>query len=354
MTEICLECPYCASIPGVSPVQSSEGVSGFDAPVYIDEDFVVVPTLGLLRPGYLLLVSRSHVDSMGALALSTGLDPWRRARAIIRALEQKWGQYVAVESTTGTQGGRGSGGCVSHAHIHLIPAGPSLVRQLRREVQGELVYEAGKELGLGSYFAYQTPDGQLRVSRQRMQSQWVRRALASDLGVPEDFDWGVVSGAQYLEETIKGALWCLSSVQSQGQLAIKGLLIDSGNRILLAQRTLNGTDLFEMPGGRIETGETAGACFTREVAEETGVVAEIGPFLGAWNWWRGGELFVAHAFGGEIINHSISVTRQPLGEDLARARWATLGELGALSIRPEQMRFIQLSLARKNIAYSRW
>jgi 8-oxo-dGTP diphosphatase len=61
-------------------------------------------------------------------------------------------------------------------------------------------------------------------------------------------------------------------------LVTAGVLTD-GDRILVCQRKAG--DRFglkwEFPGGKVEAGETPAACLRRELAEELGIDAEIGP-----------------------------------------------------------------------------
>jgi len=56
-----------------------------------------------------------------------------------------------------------------------------------------------------------------------------------------------------------------------------GLLIDSEGRILITQRAEHKPrgGLWELPGGKVEQGETCADALRRELAEELGVEAEI-------------------------------------------------------------------------------
>jgi len=61
-------------------------------------------------------------------------------------------------------------------------------------------------------------------------------------------------------------------------LVTAGILTD-GERILICQRKAG--DRFglkwELPGGKVEAGETPETCLRRELAEELGIEAEVGP-----------------------------------------------------------------------------
>ena len=59
------------------------------------------------------------------------------------------------------------------------------------------------------------------------------------------------------------------------------ILVKDG-KILIAKRKPNGKlpDKWEFPGGKVETGESAQTCLTREMQEEFGIDVRIGQFLG--------------------------------------------------------------------------
>lgn len=61
-------------------------------------------------------------------------------------------------------------------------------------------------------------------------------------------------------------------------VSIKGVLCDGGKVVLLE----NERSEWELPGGRLEPGETPEACLVREVGEELGISVEAGPLLDCW------------------------------------------------------------------------
>jgi ADP-ribose pyrophosphatase YjhB (NUDIX family) len=62
-------------------------------------------------------------------------------------------------------------------------------------------------------------------------------------------------------------------------VSVKGVVLDASDRVLLLR---NDRDEWELPGGRIEIGETPQQCVVREIAEETRWVVRAGPLLDAW------------------------------------------------------------------------
>ena len=60
-------------------------------------------------------------------------------------------------------------------------------------------------------------------------------------------------------------------------VSVKGVLVEAGGVLLL----MNERDEWELPGGRMEDGETPEQCLVREFQEETGATIEVGQILAA-------------------------------------------------------------------------
>ena len=61
-------------------------------------------------------------------------------------------------------------------------------------------------------------------------------------------------------------------------VSVKGIVYSNGKIVLLK----NERDEWELPGGKLEIGETPEACVVREIAEELGLTVTIGPLLDSW------------------------------------------------------------------------
>jgi 8-oxo-dGTP pyrophosphatase MutT (NUDIX family) len=61
-------------------------------------------------------------------------------------------------------------------------------------------------------------------------------------------------------------------------VSVKGVVFRDGRVLLLR----NERQEWELPGGRLEIGETPEACVAREIAEETGWDVKVGALLDAW------------------------------------------------------------------------
>jgi 8-oxo-dGTP pyrophosphatase MutT (NUDIX family) len=65
-------------------------------------------------------------------------------------------------------------------------------------------------------------------------------------------------------------------------ISVKGVVLDPADKVLLLK---NDRDEWELPGGRIEIGESPKECVAREILEETGWRVRTGPVLDTWMYY---------------------------------------------------------------------
>ncbi|GCE14988.1 NUDIX hydrolase [Tengunoibacter tsumagoiensis] len=61
-------------------------------------------------------------------------------------------------------------------------------------------------------------------------------------------------------------------------VSVKGIIYHHGKVVLLK----NERDEWELPGGKLEPGESPESAVTREIEEELGLTAQTGPLLDSW------------------------------------------------------------------------
>jgi 8-oxo-dGTP diphosphatase len=106
-------------------------------------------------------------------------------------------------------------------------------------------------------------------------------------------------------------------------LVTAGILTD-GERVLVCQRKAG--DRFglkwEFPGGKVEAGETPAACLRRELAEELGIDADVGPEVHRTDYRYPNGVTVRLLFF-KILRY----TGVPENREFERFVWARLDEL---------------------------
>jgi len=61
-------------------------------------------------------------------------------------------------------------------------------------------------------------------------------------------------------------------------VSVKGVLLHQRGVVLVKNRR----NEWELPGGKLEPGETLEACVAREIAEELGLAVRVGPVVDVW------------------------------------------------------------------------
>jgi 8-oxo-dGTP pyrophosphatase MutT (NUDIX family) len=101
-------------------------------------------------------------------------------------------------------------------------------------------------------------------------------------------------------------------------VSVKGVVVRAGRVLLLK----NERDEWELPGGRLEAGETPEQCVVREISEETSWQVTVGPLLDAWVYdiaAVGRQVFIVTYgchLGGEdaVPNPVVSAEHSEVGE----------------------------------------
>jgi 8-oxo-dGTP diphosphatase len=119
-----------------------------------------------------------------------------------------------------------------------------------------------------------------------------------------------------------------------------------GGRLLLVRRCDSG--VWELPGGRVDVGETAGDAAVRETAEEAGVRVLITGLAGIFT----DPSYVVRSPDGEVRQVFALVFRAralggvPHGDlhETGEAAWVALSDLGTLAIAPPMRSWIEQAL----------
>jgi 8-oxo-dGTP diphosphatase len=128
-------------------------------------------------------------------------------------------------------------------------------------------------------------------------------------------------------------------------VGVGAVIVDAGRVLLVRRRTEPLIGQWSLPGGAVELGETLEACVAREMAEETGLIVEVGPVV---------EVFdrITHDAGGRVQFHYVLVDYLcwPLageiqaGSDADDAAFVAPSALSAYGLTTKTMEVIERAL----------
>ncbi len=118
-------------------------------------------------------------------------------------------------------------------------------------------------------------------------------------------------------------------------IVVLAAIVERKGRFLVSKR-VEGTHLagfWEFPGGKCEPGETHEACLARELLEELGVDAVVGPEV----------LVTEHAYADRVVRlhfRSCEITGEPSAMLGQQVRWVGRQELAQLPFPPADRELI--------------
>ena len=130
-------------------------------------------------------------------------------------------------------------------------------------------------------------------------------------------------------------------MKDQFVIASFGLIFDEQNRVMLCHRC--DYDLWNLPGGTMEAGESPWECVVREVGEETGFDVEIVKLAGIYNKPEKNEVcfsFVCKIIGGILT----------LNEEADRIEYFDIKDIPS-NTSPKQIERIKDSIREKRAVY---
>jgi diadenosine tetraphosphate (Ap4A) HIT family hydrolase len=157
--------------------------------------FVLLPSLGPLAPGHVLLCPRRHVKSLAALGSERDEEYEAVYRQTVHLLESIYGGYVHLFEHGMAARGTRTVCTVDHAHLHFVP----LPRPLEASMilNGWVAYDGSlAELRHATrgeaYVSFESPVGVRGIlpdEAGRIESQLMRKIIAKALGKERIWNW---------------------------------------------------------------------------------------------------------------------------------------------------------------------
>jgi ATP adenylyltransferase len=168
----------------------------WNKPLFESPSFVVVPSLGSLVEGWLLVVPKIHCISMGALSPSLANEMEQLKADLIAAVHPRYGRLCVFEHSP-SRVGRRIGCGVDHAHLHVVPLNFDLMDAVTPfmpdgakwlPATGDTCRNAFENNQDYLYLEQPLGSGYI-ATHEDFGSQIFRRAIASHLGISEQFNW---------------------------------------------------------------------------------------------------------------------------------------------------------------------
>lgn len=171
----------------------------FNTKLFESEHFIVVPSLGAMVEGWLLVVPKKIHLNLGSLSINEFDDLEKIIAQVERSILSKFGSK-SVLFEHGPKYEKSIVGCgVDYAHLHIVPLEFDLLNELEQFSDNDYdwqrlnsVKELSQHVGNGenNYLYHRNQSGEHFLAiNDSIPSQLFRKVIAHYLKHPEAFDW---------------------------------------------------------------------------------------------------------------------------------------------------------------------
>lgn len=176
--------------------------------IFESDNFFVVPSIGQIVEGYLLICSKQHFISVSQFPQKL-LPEFEEIKSKVRDILTKY--YIApIFFEHGPTAVNKKGGCcVEHAHLHAVPVNVDILVDLLKNFQAKkiedfspLVQQLEKNI---PYFYYENQAGgkYLFELSDPVSSQYLRQLVAVKINQKDKWDWMQYPGWEEFKRVIE-------------------------------------------------------------------------------------------------------------------------------------------------------
>lgn len=193
------DCFACNSLRGTGDIPWT------DRPLLFDPRYGgILPGVGALVPGYVLLCPNEHLPNFSATASEPKMIAF--TEHMLDFLSERMGSLTYFE-----HGGEGTNSmptsaCVDHAHIHVVPGRIPLempAEGKRYANLADFLADRDPDWVKGPYLMLGHTDGECQVSEDIGVSQYFRRQLARRVNHADCWDYAAVPMLDQVQKTIE-------------------------------------------------------------------------------------------------------------------------------------------------------
>ena len=164
--------------------------------LYYSKSFYVMLSLGPIVEGYLLIISRNHLDCSAVYDDELGKEFDTLAEEVKKILKKVYGSYILYEhgrDGSSLQFSEGNEHCF-HAHMHCIPTSVKLNQIISREFEPIKLssyseFRGAYKTKFAPYLFVEDDVKNIYFIDKEIKRQYLRYHLANELSVPELWDW---------------------------------------------------------------------------------------------------------------------------------------------------------------------
>ena len=183
----------------------------YDVRLYETENFAVIPSLGSIVEGWLLIIPKKHYLSYGYLSSEELYKELNDLIVYVGSVVKKaYGDFVIFEN--GAFCSDKLVGCgVDYAHIHIVPIKDDLIDIIKTRYNKNYNWKLVKSLDVSStfvknsqpYLYYRNQSGCSYITTDpNIPSQLFRKAIAYSCGVEREYDWKHYYFDENIDKTI--------------------------------------------------------------------------------------------------------------------------------------------------------
>lgn len=198
MDETTMLCALCRAVGG----GSSEVRRVYDTHLACSESFVVLPAVGPIVAGHVMVVSRTHAPNLAAM----GPRVIAEYNDFVQSISHRPGFSELLEGEHGASADSTGGACITHCHVNLIPGFANLIHNLQLDLpRFDLDCEL-RNLSVDSapYILLRADKRVLSFRAESVPSQLIRRVLFAKIG-RQDWDWAAYPNLNVVNQTLE--LW---------------------------------------------------------------------------------------------------------------------------------------------------
>ena len=153
------------------------------------DHFVVMPTIGAFVEGYVMIVSKEHYECIGKMPEDTLHELEQLVARIKACIQERYNMDVVCFEHGGVSCTKRAGGCIVHAHLHLVPCDVPIIGEVRKRGLTAVPISDISDLHTLtkenlSYLYFEDTDGQKYIVKDKFViSQFFRQLLAHHFGL---------------------------------------------------------------------------------------------------------------------------------------------------------------------------